>query len=225
MKKYFLLVSVIFATQYTSAAPLSAVMTFESMTITTEGVKKQTHFQERFIRDTNIVWSERIIPKAVVHQDHESHADHAVDGHEHNLNFATAGKWLVRDANNEIKFRFVREDDKKIIEPRVTEYGTLGFDGVWETAYYLVNRATLKKMTKLKKPAPAGAVWYEQKSTQQFTQVLWDEHKEIPLVIESGSFDGSSSNKISLVITPAPTSLPWNNLNSFQTIAYEDLLD
>lgn len=227
MKKYLLLASALFVAQYTHAAPLSAVMTFESTTITAEGVKKQTHFQERFIRDTNIVWSERIIPKATAHQDHEDHSDHADDGHghEHNLNFATAGKWLVRDANNQIKFRLVREDEKKIIEPRVTEYGTLGFDGVWETAYYLVNRTALKKMTPLKKTAPAGAVWYEQKNAKQFTRILWDEHKEIPLVIESGSADGSSSNKISLAIVPTTANLPWNTLGSFQTIAYEDLLD
>jgi len=225
MKKYFILAIALFAASHTHAAPLSAVMTFESMTITADGVKKQTYFQEKFIRDTNTIWSERIIPKTAAHQEHEDHAHHATDGHEHNLNFATAGKWLVRDANNQITFRFVRAEDKKIIEPRVTEYGTLGFDGVWETAYYLINRSTLQKMTPLKKSAPTGAIWYEQKNTQQVTRILWDENKEIPLVIESGRLDGSSSNKISLTITPTPKNLPWNTLGSFQTIAYEDLLD
>jgi len=83
---------VIVSAQYAVAAPLSAVMTYESMTITAEGVKKQTQFQEKFIRDANVVWSERIIGKTAQQHAHESEEDN-----EHNLNFATAAKWLVKD--------------------------------------------------------------------------------------------------------------------------------
>lgn len=221
MKKILILASTLFFTQLTSAAPLSAIMTFESTTLTAEGVKKQTQFQERFIRTDNIVWSERIVPTAAKH--HEHHAQH--EGHEHNLNFATAGKWLVRDTNNNIKFAFVRSDEKKIINPRVSEYGTLGFDGVWETAYYLVNRESLKKMVLLPRTAPEGTKWYEKKDSKQFTRILWDESKEIPLTIETGNLDGTSSDKITLALTPAPTTLPWKNLGGYENIAYEDLLD
>lgn len=222
MKKYLALSSFLLMSNCVFAQPLSAVMTFESMAITAEGVKKQTQFQERFIRDENTVWSERIIPTSVAHID-AHHADE--QEHEHNLNFATAGKWLVRNPDSQIKFRFVREDEKKIIEPRDSEYGTLGFDGEWETAYYLVNRAALKKMTELKRTAPEGAKWYQKQDTQQFTRILWDEKKEIPLAIESGKLDGTANNKITLAITPFPAKMPWNSLTGYQTIAYEDLLD
>jgi hypothetical protein len=228
MKKYFIVVGIFLITQATVAAPLTAIMTFESMTMTADGVQKKTHFQERFIRDTNVVWSERIIPKSVQHHDHdheENSNSQEKHDHKHNLNFATAGKWLVRDASNKISFRFVRKEDKKIIAPRESEYGTLGFDGVWETAYYMANRNTLKKMTILKKAAPTGAIWYEKKNTHEFTRILWDEKNEIPLSIESGTLDGNSNNKITLVITPAPSPLPWSTLASYSTIAYEDLLD
>ena len=226
MKHFLLFGSLSLMTQWAFAEPLAAVMTFESMTITAEGVKKQAHFQERFIRDNNIVWSERIIPKTVLHGQHaaESHAQDQHD-HKHNLNFATSGKWLVRDADNKINFRFVRKEDKTIITPRDSEYGTLGFDGVWETAYYLVNRSALKQMTRLEKSAPDGASWYEKKNAQEFTRILWDERKELPLTIESGKLDGTSNSKITLALIPAPTILPWNTLASYQTIAYEDLLD
>ena len=221
MKKFLIICGAFLLTQQSLAAPLSAIMTYESMTITSEGVKKQTQFQEKFIRDNNVVWSERIIPASAPH--HHDHED--AHEHEHNLNFATAGKWLVRDASEQIKFRFVREDDKKIIEPRLSEYGTLGFDGVWETAYYLINRSALKKMTVLIKAAPKGATWYEKRDNQQFTRVLWDEQKEIPLSIESGKLDGTQNNKITLAVVSAPTKMPWNSLADYQTIAYEDLLD
>lgn len=226
MKKYFIAAGIFLITQTTIAAPIAAIMTFESMTVTADGVKKQTHFQELFIRDTNLVWSERIIPKSIQqHQHDQASNSQEQHHHKHNLNFASAGKWLVRNTDDRINFRFVRKEDKTIIAPRDSEYGTLGFDGVWETAYYLVNRSSLKKMTLLKKPAPAGAAWYEQKNATQFTRILWDDKNEIPLSIESGTLDGNSNNKITLTLTPAPSVLPWSTLTSYRTIAYEDLLD
>ncbi len=228
MKIVCVLLSFLLSTHVAIAAPLSAIMTFESMALTAEGVKKQTWFQEKFIRDTNTLWSQRIIPHAA-HHDHKKknhkEEDHKQEQHKHNLNFATAGKWLVRDVNNHIKFSLVRSEEKTIINPRVSEYGTLGFDGVWETAYYLVNRDSLKKMTVVRKAAPEGATWFEKKDTKQFTRILWDERKQIPLSIETASVDGTSTNKITLAITAAPSVLPWNTIGSYQNIDYEDLLD
>lgn len=202
-----------------TATPLSAIMTFESKALTADGVKKQTYFQERFIRDNNVVWSERIVP-LVVH-----HSPEDAEEHEHNLNFATAGKWISRTADNQINFAFVRENEKKIIQPRVSEYGTLGFNGEWETAFYLVNRASLKNMTPTQKGATEGTQWYEKKDANYITRILWDNKKEIALSIETAKLDGTMSNKITLRLTAAPKSLPWNNLQSYQTVAYEDLLD
>ena len=219
MKKFLLIISLL-APFTAKAAPLSAIITFESMALTADGVKKQTYFQERFIRDNNVVWSERIVPSAVSHM----HQDSA-DEHEHNLNFAAAGKWISRKADNQINLAFVREQEKKIIQPRVSEYGTLGFDGEWETAFYLVNRAALKKMTPTKKGTSDDSQWYEKKDAKQVTRILWDEKKEIPLSIETARLDGTMSNKITLTLTATPRTLPWNNLSAYQTIAYEDLLD
>ncbi|RYY04282.1 MAG: hypothetical protein EOO53_02895 [Gammaproteobacteria bacterium] len=218
--KCALVITASFFAQCVLAAPLSAIMTFESMTMTSEGVKKQTQFQEKFIRDANVVWTERVLTKTAPQHSHAGEEDH-----EHDLNFATAAKWLVKDSNNQITFRFVRNNEKKIIEPRTTEYGTLGFNGEWETAYYLVNRDALKKMTVLKQEAPKGATWYEKKNTEEFTRVLWDEANQVPLSIESGRFDGTIDNKITLAIAAAPAKLPWNAVANYQTIAYEDLLD
>ncbi|MET0356368.1 MAG: hypothetical protein ABW044_06290, partial [Cellvibrio sp.] len=168
----------------------------------------------------NTVWSERIIP-AVAH--HEHHKDDS--SHKHNLNFSTAGKWLVRDSSNRVQFRLVQKNEKKIIAPRVTEYGTLGFDGEWETAYYLVNRTRLKQMKLLNKDAAEGTQWYEKTDGNIFTRILWNEKREIPLSIETGSLDGTTNSKIIISISSAPAKLPWNNLGNYQAIAYEDLLD
>jgi len=219
MIKYVIFVMAFFV-EFAVAAPLSAVMTFESMTITSEGVRKQTQFQEKFIRDNNTIWSERIIPTSTKQH---AHSDH--EGHGHDLNFATAAKWIVKDAASQIKFRFVRINDKKIIEPRVTEYETLGFNGDWESAYFLLNRDVLKKMIVLKQQSPNGSTWYEKKNAQEFTRILWDETHQIPLSIETGRLDGTMDNKITIAINSAPKTLPWNQIAQYQTIAYEDLLD
>lgn len=202
------------------AAPLSAIMTYESSVLTTEGVKKNSWFQEQFIRDDNVIWSQRVIPAQAPKLQAQTHEEH-----EHNLNFATAGKWLVRDKDNQISFKFVRADEKKIIAPRITEYGTLGFDGQWETAYYLINRASLKTMIKLSKQAPAGTVWYEKRNANEFARILWDEKNQLPLSIENGTLDGNQLDKITLTIMPTPKQLPWSQLGGYDTIAYEDLLD
>lgn len=219
MKKTVLLVILLMARE-SIAEPLSAVMTYESSVLTTEGVKKHSWFQEQFIRDDNQVWSQRLIPAQAPKQHGQDHEEH-----EHNLNFATAGKWLVRDKDNQVTFKFVRTDEKKIIAPRITDYGALGFDGQWETAYYLIDRAKLKTMTKLNRQAPAGAAWYEKRNASEFARILWDEKKQLPLSIENGTLDGNQLDKISLAIVPTPKQLPWAQLGGFDIIAYEDLLD
>jgi hypothetical protein len=219
MKKMMLVLACLWAGN-TLAAPVAAVMTYESSVLTTEGVKKHSWFQEQFIRDGNQVWSQRIISAQA-----PKHAEHEHEEHDHNLNFATAGKWLSRDKDGQILFKFVRTDEKKIIAPRFTEYGALGFDGEWETAYYLVNRASLKTMTKLNQPAPTGAVWYEKRNAHEFARILWDEKNQLPLSIENGTLDGNQLDKISLKIVPTPRQMPWEQLGGYETIAYEDLLD
>jgi hypothetical protein len=222
MKNILLLIFAIGCVSTAQAAPLSAIMTFESMTLTADGVRKQTQFQERFIRDTNMIWSERILPSAVHQHNHDEKNEQE---HHHDLNFATAGKWISRTENNQLNFAFVREHEKKIIQPRASEYGMLGFHGEWETAYYLVDRLALKKMTVTKRGPTDTTQWYEKKDATQLTRVLWDERKEIPLSIETSRLDGTMSNKITLVTTAVPAILPWNNLKDYQIQAYEDLLD
>ena len=54
MKKYFIVLGISFIAQASIAAPLSAIMTFESMTMTADGVKKQTHFQE-FLNNVKVL--------------------------------------------------------------------------------------------------------------------------------------------------------------------------
>lgn len=203
------------------AALQSAVMTFESKSLTSEGVEKQSRFQERLIRDDKNVWTIRMLPQGAPPHVHQP-GDHQ---HKHDTNFVMAGKWIFLDAKGKVNLRFVRAENKTIITPRATEYGTLGFDGSWEHAAYLLDRAALKKMTVLKKTAPAGCTWYERTNGTQYTRVLWDEKTQLPRSIESGNLDGTLMDKITIESRPAPAKMPWSELKGYKDVAYEDLLD
>lgn len=222
--KYPIIFFTLFFAKLALAEPLSAIVTFASTAVTAEGVTKQTQFQDLLVRDTHTVWSQRIVPEVAPQLEDEHHPDEN-NLHHHNLNFSLAGRWIELDNNNQPRFRLVRAQDKTIIEPRINEYGTLGFDGVWETAFYQVNRSALQAMTVLKKPAPKHALWYEKQDERVFTRILWDEKNAIPLAIETGSRDGKVINKITFKLVSAPAKLPWDKLADYQTIAYEDLLD
>jgi hypothetical protein len=203
------------------AAVQSAVMTFESKTLTSEGVEKQTRFQERFIRDDKVVWTNRLLPVGTPPHTHQA-GEHQ---HKHDTNFVLAAKWITINAKGESNLRFVRAENKTIISPRVNEYASLGFDGSWEHAAYLLDRNALKKMNVLKRAAPTGSTWYERTNDTQYTRVLWDEKQQLPRLIESGTIDGLMFNKITIEPRPAPKRMPWQELAGYRDIAYEDLLD
>lgn len=219
MKHSILFFTLLFA-NIALAEPLSAIVTFASTVVTAEGITKQTQFQDLLVRDTNSVWVQRIVTDTRSHSEEDHH-----NQHHHNLNFSLAGRWIELDNNNQPRFRLVRAEDKTIIEPRINEYGTLGFDGVWETAYYQVNRTALKTMRLLKNKSPKDALCYEKQDEHTVTRVLWDGKNEIPLAIETASRDGKASSKITFTQVSSPENLPWETLSDYQTIAYEDLLD
>lgn len=204
-----------------NAQILSAILTYDTKIITPEGVTKQTHFQEQFIRDDKNIWSQRIVPKHTI-KVVESHED---EHEEHNLNFALAGKWLYKNAAGEVIYKLARTNEKTLIEPRITEYATLGFDGDWEAAYFLVSQKELKQFQKANRKAPNGAQWYKQDQQGSTRWVLWDNQRQFPLVMEQSDAKGTSSTRITTEFTQLPATFPWAILTNFQVKAYEDLLD
>ncbi len=201
--------------------PLSAIMTFESKVLSSEGVEKQTRFQERLIRDGRNVWTVRLLPAGTPPHVHQA-GDHQ---HKHDTNFVLAAKWIALDAQQKAQLKFVRQETKTIITPRTEEFAGLGFDGSWEHAAYLLDRSALQQMRVLNKPAPAGCQWYERSGDKLYTRVLWDQAWQLPRQIETGSLDGLSFNRISIERRPMPATMPWRTLAGYRAVAYEDLLD
>lgn len=204
---------------------LAAILTHESHELTAEGVSKDVRYQERFIRKNGHVWAERIVPESV---SAESEKHEAKDGHKHDFNFNIAAKHIIKDANGIPSISFVNRHDKLIIAVGKEEYQTIGFDGSWESAYYLVSPALVRKLSLSGMPSPAAnARWYEKNGKDDFFRVLWAEDMELPLVIESGTKNGVRHSKVTAKIVPLPQTgaLPWVNLQNFEHKDYNDLLD
>lgn len=206
----------------TYANSLGAILTYDTRVVTPEGVTKTTHFQEQFIRDDSNVWSERIVPAhtqpIAIHEEHDGHE-------EHDLNFALAGKWIYKNPQGQLTYKLVRSHEKKIIEPRLTEYATLGFDGNWAANYNIVTEQELRSLKKSTRKAPPATQWYTAEKAGMVQWVLWDTEHAFPVIIEQTAKDGTSSTRIQVQYTALPKHLPWDGLTTYQVIAYEDLLD
>lgn len=207
-----------------AATDTAATISYEFRTVSSEGVTKDTRFQERLYRAGNQLWTERVLPKQAPHEKQDK--DHA--DHEHDLALGAAAKYIVRDERGQLNLQFVRVEDKMVIQTEPRDYPEVGFDGSWDSAYYLINPAQLKKMQKLAGKAPvANASWYEQKTNAYVRRVLWADDKQMPLLIETSSRDGSRYSKTTITpeSLPAANQLPWSRLASYQRRAYIDLLD
>lgn len=203
---------------------LAATLTYSYHAVTADGVTKESRFQEKLYRVGNQVWTERILPANAPRDAKDGHDEHE---HKHDLGLAAAAKHIVRDARGNLSLNFVRRADRQIIHAEQRDYSELGFDGSWEGAYYIVNPQQLQKMQRLKRPAAAGEVWYELRQQDRFVRVLWSEARQLPLLIESGSFDGSlyAKTEIKSEALPRLSQLPWNQLAHYQRKDYVDLLD
>ncbi|MGQ5525240.1 hypothetical protein ACUHMQ_18530 [Chitinimonas sp. PSY-7] len=203
-----------------AATDIAGTLNYESRMVSSDGITKQSHFRERFVRSADHIWTERIMPaNAQAHQHGED------DKHSHSL--ATAGKLITRDTKGGVALSFVRTTEKIIYLTQPREYSTVGFDGSWEGNWSLVNPAQFKQMQRSKRAAQVGTVWYEGRSKGVFEKVLWDEKNEIALVIETGTSNGSRYSKTTFTPGnfPERAALPWNNLAGYLKRDYEDLLD
>lgn len=213
---------------------LGAVISYETQAVSSEGVHKTLRYRDRFYRTTDHVWLERILPAAHDEHEHENHAGHAHgDGHHrldlHDINFETAAKFVSRpkQADSQASIRYISREKELDIEVEAENYRTVGFNGSWDAAYYLIDPASLDRLKPSRRPAPAQARWYEGGDKESYLRVLWQERKGFPLRIESGRKDGSLRRVVDITLRelPARGKLPWQNITGFTRKDYNDLMD
>lgn len=219
MKKTLLLTAALSAAFSVSATDLDLKIAYYNKVVTPEGVTREARYEEKMVRRAGHVWTARVLPEHV--------EDHKPDGHNHkHFNHVVLARHVVLE-NARPRVEFVDAHAKEIVSVPPSEYANVSFDGSWDHAYYLLDSKRLKAMpVSARASSVAGARWREREDKGMFERVLWDDQRQIPLVIESG--DKAATFFSRMEITPqagATRELPWQQLKGYARREYSDFLD
>lgn len=212
-----------------TAPPLQADIRYEIISHSPEGISKTLKYRDRFYRDDRQVWLERVIPANSAEEPHHEHdegaAHHRLDLHD--INFETAARHVVKSGDDKADITFISRANKLQVHVETENYGAVGFNNNWPSAFHLFDPAALAKMSALPRQAPAGSRWYGSNDGTAYLRILWDQTRRFPLRIESGRLDGS----LKRTIVTSPQRLtehdrrPWQEIDEYIRKDYNDLLD
>ena len=222
-----------------SPAPdLDLAIQYYSKVMTPEGVLRESRYEEKMLRRPSHVWVARVLPKTAMadHDDHEPQAQRGADKaikkaalaseeHKH-FNHVVVPHHVTLE-NNKVRIEFIDAVEKQVVTIPPAEFENVNFDGSWVNAFYLLDPEQLKALplsTKLS--TVAGARWREREKNGVYQRVLWDEQKQIPLVVETGDKAGSFYRRIDIKpLAGLSKDLPWLNVKGFAQKEYSDFLD
>lgn len=204
------------------APDLAARIRYQDWITSSDGIARENHWQEKWIRVGNQVWSQRLIPLPLARAYHASHD--ATPGHKH-FTHQMAARWVSRSDEGDLQLRYADAWHNQLVEVPPEEYGQVAFTADWARLRHLVDPALLQGMTPLDEAAPEQALWYEKREGRQRTRILWSSQWQLPLVVESASLDGYRSYRMEVTLKPLPKQLPWQQLDSYQTLDLRDFFD
>ena len=200
---------------------LDVKMKTETKVIGNDGVIRTTFLEEHFVRKGSAAWIERIIPSIVPAKKKSKSGS----GHEHFD--PLEGARLVELEKGQLRLSFLQTDEKVRVGIPKSEYPSIGFDGSWERAYYMMTPqeyAALKPSAR--NSSSPDAKWYEGDDKENYLRILIDFKNAIPLSIERGNLIGTRSLKITL--TPETLKeIPkeWKNINTYTPKVFSDFAD
>ncbi|OHX15454.1 hypothetical protein [Chromobacterium sphagni] len=200
-----------------AAAPdLQAVVRYETVSRGADGVEKTVRYSEKWIRQGQHVWRERLgSSQAQRHDD---------DGHQH-LDYAAARRHVWLDGRKQPQLEFIHAGRKERIQVAPREWSDVGFNGSWPQASQLVDHARLKGFSR--RQESADITLYRKASAEGGKTLRWSRRWQMPLEIEVRSADGRQRETIR--VTPqalAPsTPLPWRQSAGWPARDYLDTLD
>ena len=204
------------------APDLAARIRYQDRITSSDGIARENHWQEKWIRVGNQVWSQRLIPLPLARAYHASHD--ATPGHKH-FTHQMAARWVSHSDEGELQLRYADAWHNQLVEVPPEEYGQVAFTADWARLRHLVDPALLQGMTALDEAAPEQARWYEKREGRQRTRILWSSQWQLPLVVESASLDGYRSYRMEVTLKPLPRQLPWQQLGGYQTLDLRDFFD
>lgn len=200
---------------------LATRISYQNRVTGADGIARESHWQEKWMRVGNQVWSQRLIPLPLARAYHATHD--ANPGHKH-FTHQMAARWVSQNDDG-LQLRYADAWHNQLVEVPAEEYGQVGFTPDWDKIRYLVDPALLQGMTALDEAAPAQARWYEKREGKQRTRILWSSQWQLPLVVESASLDGYRSYRMEVTPKPLPKQLPWQQLDGYQTLDLRDFFD
>ncbi|MBF8449965.1 hypothetical protein [Aeromonas dhakensis] len=201
---------------------LAARIRYQDRVTSSDGISKESQWQEKWLRVGDQVWSQRLIPLPLARAYHAAHD--ATPGHKH-FTHQMAARWVTRNQQDELQLRYADNWHNQLVEVPEEEYGQVAFKPDWPRIRHLINPALLQEMTPLDEMAPEQARWYEKREGKQRTRILWSSRWQLPLVVESASLDGYRSYRMEVTLKPLPKSLPWQQLEGYQTLDLRDFFD
>ncbi|MBI3229254.1 MAG: hypothetical protein HYZ45_03450 [Burkholderiales bacterium] len=208
--------------------------------LTNEGVMRESRYEETMLRRVGHVWVERVLPPASKladkHQDKPSNQAAANSAsakkvalkvHDHEAFNPVMIPRHVMFENGKTRLEYVDSSTRQVIAVPASEYDNVNFDGSWVNAYFLVDPKQVATLPLAKRKSDvAGAVWRERDNGEVFQRVLWDEKRQIPLIVESGDKAGRFFNRFEVnVASSLRRELPWQQLKGYGQKEYADFLD
>lgn len=203
-----------------AGAPLALRVEHRMSSLGSDGVKRDVTFAEQVYRAGDTVWIERELPASARHI-----AEHAKsgDGHKH-ADLSTAARWIEKQPSGKPLVRLVSDPMKKTFDVNPAEFGNIGFDGSWATAYHLLDPAALKQM-KAVGPANGGVQQYQLRRADESVTVLWDVAGQFPRSVQSRSAGGNSTKYTRVTVVATPQRAPWARTAQYKRGEYTDLMD
>ena len=201
---------------------LAARIRYQDRVTSSDGISKESQWQEKWLRVGDQVWSQRLIPLPLARAYHATHD--ATPGHKH-FTHQMAARWVTRDQQGMLQLRYADSWHSQLVEVPEEEYGQVAFKPDWPRIRHLINPALLQEMTPLDESAPEQARWYEKREGNQRTRILWSSRWQLPLVVESASLDGYRSYRMEVTLKTLPKNLPWQQLEGYQTLDLRDFFD
>jgi hypothetical protein len=207
----------------TAAPPLDLRIQYYSKAITPEGVTREVRYEETMLRRPGHVWVARVLPPQAVAAAQATDHDHSVHKH---FNPSLLPRH-VQLAGDKTQLEYVDAKNKEVIAVPQGEYGNVDFDGSWNNAYYLFDPKLVQAMPLSQRPSTvSGARWRELVRNGSFRRVLWDDARQIPLMIESGDQAATVFHRVEVQTQAGlATALPWQQLKGYSQREYGDFLD
>ncbi|MTW05339.1 hypothetical protein GM668_24980 [Duganella ginsengisoli] len=202
-----------------AAADLDFGVSYYTKVVTDEGVTRESRYEEKWQRRAGHVWVERVLPAQVAHEK-------ATPGQHKHFNPVRLARHVMLEGGK-VKLEYIDQQARERVAVPPGEYDNVSFNGAWDANFYLVSPKSVAEMPLSSRASNVqGARWREREKNGRFQRVLWDEQRQVALVIEAGDRAGQEFQRIEVQpLAKANAVLPWTRLAGFSQREYADFLD